>query len=771
MSNYLGPLLIDKESIEASLRKRKKKIIEKSITASNPDLLKDKLKIEVADGWVFLRKNKSSYRVFKNKPSDEQLEDEVFSFLAQMQFTELSDGRFFKIKTSEGNEPRQIDVFAKDDDTAVFVECTQCETPKKKQMGKLIEKIESFRGKISQSIVKHYGRAPKLKQGWIIATRNVEWSAADLEKARDAKITVLQETQLNYYSKFTRLYRLAAKYQFLSHVFSKEKIPGLDLVVPATKGRMGGVPFYNFLIKPADLLKISHVSHKASRDVQDLETYQRMLKPKRLTDLAKYIDGGGQFPTNIVINVRTKKKLLFQSVGQKGVSEFGNLTLPNCYASAMVIDGQHRLYGYAHSERVLNGQDSKTTIPVLAYENLPPTREAKLFVDINCEQVRVTRNLLNEINSTLYWDSEDFDLRVDALCSRVVMTLNGMKTSPVYDRIKMTTKDQTLLRCLTLTNFIDGLKENKFFGEKKGASPVPGVLSAKEFENLDKTLERSVGILKGFLEIFSVTADKHWNLGNKKNAKEDKIGYLATNEGLRSLLKVLKEVLLYIGQSSGIDLDSWESDELIEKIKKYCEPIADIFTTAPYSTVANFRARSGVKGVRQNAIVFQGFIHKKFPQFNPPGLADYLKTIDEEGTKEAKELIGEIQRNLHAFVLYKVKEKYPDGDDWWYEGVNSNIRTRCSEDFEKGKGVKAREQYMKTLDYLAIAADNWKDCFDKPFSFSSSGNKDVKLSWLKSLNTIRNITHHEEKWPATKDQVAFVRDLHRKAMERFVVPE
>ncbi|RLB77957.1 MAG: hypothetical protein DRH06_02750 [Deltaproteobacteria bacterium] len=734
-------------------------------------MLKDKFKIEEADGWIFLRKNKNSYRVYKDKPSDEQLEDEVFSFLAKMQFKELSDGRYFKIKTSEGNEPRQIDVFAKDDDTAIFVECTQSDKPKKKQMGKLIEKIESFREKIATSIVEHYGRTPKLKQGWVIATRNIEWSAADLEKARAARITILQDTQLDYYAKFTHLYKIAAKYQFLSHVFSKESILGLNLVVPATKGSMGGVSFYNFLIKPADLLKISHVSHKASREVQDLETYQRMLKPKRLAALAKYIDEGGQFPTNIVINVRTKKNMQFQRIGNKGDSEFGNLTLPNCYASAMVIDGQHRLYGYAHSHRVLNNKDSKSTVPVLAYENLPPTQEAKLFVDINCEQVRVPRNLLNEINATLYWDSEDYDLRVDALCSRVVMTLNGKKTSPFHDRIKMTTKDQTQLRCLTLTSFIDGLKENKFFGEKKGDSPVPGLLSDKSFEDFGKTLERSVNILDGFFELFSTATELHWNLGNKKKEKDNEIGYLATNEGIRSLLKILKEVLLHIEKTSGIDLDSWECDELIKKIKGLCSPIADAFSTASYSLIANFRARSGIKGVRQNSIIMQGLIHKQFSDFSPPGLADYLDTIDEEGTKEAKELIGDIQRQMHLFVIYKLKEKYPVGEDWWYEGVKSTIRTRCSEDYEYGKGVKEREQYMKTLDYLTIAAGNWKDCFDLPFSFKKEGTKEAKLAWIKELNTIRNITHHEEKWPATKEQVIFVKELYDKAMERFVIPK
>jgi hypothetical protein len=43
------------------------------------------------------------------------------------------------------------------------------------------------------------------------------------------------------------------------------------------------------------------------------------------------------------------------------------------------------------------------------------------------------------------------------------------------------------------------------------------------------------------------------------------------------------------------------------------------------------------------------------------------------------------------------------------------------------------------------------------------------LHWYEGVP--RNITHHEEKWPATKDQVEFVRDIHRNIVERLVVPD
>jgi DNA sulfur modification protein DndB len=58
------------------------------------------------------------------KPPDEQLEDEVWCILAQMVFSEMSKGRRFQRAVEDGLPARQVDVFAKDDETVVIVECT-----------------------------------------------------------------------------------------------------------------------------------------------------------------------------------------------------------------------------------------------------------------------------------------------------------------------------------------------------------------------------------------------------------------------------------------------------------------------------------------------------------------------------------------------------------------------------------------------------------------------------------------------------------------------
>ena len=381
-SDPLGCLLTDSESIAKAMRVRKKPYIEKTLSASKRELLEKKAELEAKDGWELLRKNPKSYRMKKDKPKSEQLEDLVWVTLAGMGFDEMSDGRQFCIDAGDGPNSRQIDVFAKDSEAVVIVECTTSEQPSKKNMTPLIQKVASIRGGVCKAIQKHYGRHSKLKVKCCIATSNIEWRPCDLDKAESSHIIVFQETDMGYYGKLTSHLKKASKYQFLSHVFADEDITGLEIAVPATKGRMGKRTFYNFLMRPRDLLKVAYVSHKASRNADDLQAYQRMLRPSRLKKIASFVDNGGHFPTNIVINMKSKKQLRFEKKEVVGDAAFGKLFLPARYASCWIIDGQHRLYGYAQSER-MNKKGDKTALPVLAYDNLPSTEEARLFVDIN----------------------------------------------------------------------------------------------------------------------------------------------------------------------------------------------------------------------------------------------------------------------------------------------------------------------------------------------------------------------------------------------------
>ena len=121
-------------------------------------------------------------------------------------------------------------------------------------------------------------------------------------------------------------------------------------------------------MSPHELLRVAYISHMGKTSNSDLETYQRMVKPARLKSIGAYIDEGGTFPTNIVINIK-REGLRFDVQERFGETATGMLELPGQYGSAWVIDGQHRLYGYAYAGR--DAEHDHSVVSVLLTRTCP----------------------------------------------------------------------------------------------------------------------------------------------------------------------------------------------------------------------------------------------------------------------------------------------------------------------------------------------------------------------------------------------------------------
>jgi DNA sulfur modification protein DndB len=242
---------------------------EKTVTAGTKAALALKIAAEEADGWRVLKSNKKSVRVAKQKPVDRQLEDDVWCLLYRMGFKELNIDRTFAVQVGPNTPSRQLDVFAKDDETIFIVECTHSRETGPKSVKSLLDKIGAIREDVVKAVHQHYGREPRLKVKFAIATRNMEWREADLTRANNSGISVLNDEDLKYFGKLTDLLKGAARYQFLGRYLRGEKVEGLRTMVPATKGKMGKVTFYNFLISPHELLKISYISHRGGGSNDD----------------------------------------------------------------------------------------------------------------------------------------------------------------------------------------------------------------------------------------------------------------------------------------------------------------------------------------------------------------------------------------------------------------------------------------------------------------------------------------------------------------------
>lgn len=180
------------------------------------------------EGWVVQRENKSSFRMRRAKRFDEVLENRFWNTLYRFGYAELNSGRRFRIAVGKGGEAteKQIDVFAKDDETVVVAECKACESPTKRSLLKDLNEFAGLMKPIADAVRRHYGEGFKPKFIWCFVTDNVRWSNEDLKRAQEHNIKVIRELELLYFEEFSRKIGAAARYQFHAEYLEDQQVQG-----------------------------------------------------------------------------------------------------------------------------------------------------------------------------------------------------------------------------------------------------------------------------------------------------------------------------------------------------------------------------------------------------------------------------------------------------------------------------------------------------------------------------------------------------------------
>ncbi|MGH9427763.1 MAG: DGQHR domain-containing protein, partial [Terriglobia bacterium] len=313
----------------------------------------------------------------------------------------------------------------------------------------------------TRDLRKQYSSSKRRQLKYAFFLSHVTLGDTDLERANQQGVAVFDDVDLAYYEALVLQVGLAARFQFLADLLPGKRIEGLELTVPAVRTKMGGYHCFTFSVSPEYLLKIAYVSHRSKGKASDVDTYQRMIKKNRLRRIREYITNDGIFPTNIVVNLKTGC-FYFQRAKQEDDSgteaRFGWLKLKPSYKSAWIIDGQHRLFAYAGHPRA-----EKSLVAVLAFSGLPPSDQARLFIDINAEQKKVKQSLLQELYAELNWGAEDPEVRVRAILSKAIQALDMGQDSPFRGRILKADERRTDRRCITLTALFSALEKPGFF--------------------------------------------------------------------------------------------------------------------------------------------------------------------------------------------------------------------------------------------------------------------------------------------------------------------
>ena len=185
--------------------------------------------------------------------------------------------------------------------------------------------------------------------------------------------------------------------------------------------RQGDHRFYSFTM-PSNVL--AETCFVINRDEDPIDGFQRELDKKRAAEIANYIDAGlGTIPSSIVLSAQEKCDFIHDSK-KKSVSFL------NIKKAFLIIDGQHRVYGFKLAKTALR-------IPVVVYENLSKRDESRLFIDINSKQKGVPIELLLDIKKMAEYEND-----IEQYLRELFDTFSTENDSALYNKLSASKREK-----------------------------------------------------------------------------------------------------------------------------------------------------------------------------------------------------------------------------------------------------------------------------------------------------------------------------------------
>ncbi|MDN5204235.1 DGQHR domain-containing protein [Fulvivirgaceae bacterium BMA10] len=764
--------LVSENELKSTLKDRKQKFDFETIPcASEEEKEMVRAGYEVK-GWEFDRYYSKSVRMKKLKAHHVLFENKVWKLFALLNFNFMNRSSDFKLPYDKLTPPntQQIDVFAKDDETVLFIEC---KSSKKKGTSNLKEVLEAWKTKKQgvEKSIKNLFPDQTLKKKFILFTENLELSDSDEKRLLDISGIHFDENKLDYYLNMYSQIGLATKYQILADIFAGTVIPELDNKVPAIKGTMGGHTYYSFSVEPDKLLKISYVLHRSKANENMMPTYQRIIKKSRLNKIHDFLDNEdkpGYFPNSIIVNIDTDgKKLGWDPASpqvESSISKIGVLHLPQKYRSAFIIDGQHRLYGYSDSK-----YKSNNTVPVVAFVNLSREEQVNLFIQINENQKAVPKTLRETLKADMLWTSKDKREQLEALRSRIAVYFGEKNGSAFVDYMSLGEDN----RVITPASVSNGLKKGNFLGKVEKSK----IIELGTFYNgdLDDTLERLYDFLNLSFKFLKSQLMEDFN--------ERKQSFLFVNKGITSIIMLLSDIVDHIEESENrLKFTNQNKDQYMDLVFSYLTPVIDYVKNIDPELKSGLMKEKGASAPTKYWRKFQAEVRKSYPLFSPKGLEEYMENEEKALNNSTYALIREIESYMMKDYKQKLIDRY--GEEWaWKKGIPHQIQEMAEKEMRQKNRTRSKSEETDEWDnlnlifYRTIAEKNWSymDENKKRVNFfmvhyTKPGDEKLKkedqTKWFHQLNEIRKIVSHVSSDQVSEKEYNFVKSIHDWLVEK-----
>lgn len=704
----------------------------------------------LSEGWEEVSTSKHKAKIQKLKPIDICFEDDIWCMFYNLGFRILNYDEKLVIQWGKSSEERhQIDVVAVGEEAIFVVECKAAENIKQASFKKEIGEICLYKEGVMRVLKEIYGQEKKVK--FIFATRNYTYPKDCYDERRliDNKIFQFTDNTYDYVNSLIKSYKSTVIYQFYGLMFQHERINNEKIRIPALRGSMGGHEYYMLSIEPAKLLKIGFVLHRTKVNTQiSMPTYQRLLVPSRLKGIGEFIDKGGYFPNTVIVNFdNSNKKNRVQFEQAAGGSDntktkLGYLTIPNAYCIAYIIDGQHRVYGYAGSK-----YKDTNTIPVVAFNGLPSDDQLKIFMDINEHQKAVSPGLRLDLNEDLNWESPRLDSRLKALRSSIIKQL-------------ATGNNSVLTRKISIGEDTAKLTFKPFDTALSQSSLLPKATSKEFTKHTDvclyntKCIEHNKAMKDSQKCISNLIKECYAYVYYKMNEEhsEEYEQFIECNRGTYAFISLISSFNEHLIHQHALAQDSGTKEQK-EKMAPYFDALIDYICNIPADDKSQILLIKGAGADTFWLRKYQNAIRQKISSYNPEGLTEWIETQDKDLQEKGKSYGKAIEKQIKNKVLLKLEDLY--GSTW--ENQIKSIKGRCLMRMDDSEDEDQEwTEYLNMQDLKEIIDNKWHTpkendesfkTFEQEFSIKvtdSFRTKSDKIKWLNDLISF------SKSWTTTK---------------------
>ena len=757
VANVLSHMTEDVKALSSLHNAKKNPRYERSVSFNQEEEM-------LAAGWEKYQELKTKLKFQKPKPTGVEFEDKIWDMFYRLGAKALNRDEHLEIQWGPNSgDHKQIDVLAVDDEAIFVIECKATSKPHTSASFKdVIDGIEHYKEGVKKALKQIYGDK-NIK--FILATKNYKLGAVDKDRLKDRKIFHLDDKAYKYIDRLINSYKSSVRYQFYGMIFQNELISPQRLHLPALKGKMGGLDYYMLSIEPETLLKIGYVMHRSSISDDPTFTYQRLLNAKRIPQITKFIDGGKFFPNALIINFAQGKKQRVEftkasSGAEDSESVFGTLSIPNAYGIAHIIDGQHRLYGYAGSKF-----KHTNTIPVVAFHGMEAREQLQIFVDINENQKTVSKDLRIDLEEKIYWSSPVLSNRMRALRSSTIKKLNDDTDSVLGGLIAIGEETAEL----SSTSIDRGLSKSSLFPKSDKTRFIADedvALYDIRIQDANEAMEYSrARVVEFFRACFNYM---------QQEVDEKLLTYfLLRNRGAFAFIVLIGTINKYLVKSQQV-AQLVPIDERMEAMKPYLHALGNYLSNLPIEEENLLRQKMGQGAETIWSRLYQKAVHNTFPDYNPEGLDLWMATQDAGLQDKGRELSEKIFVVLKNGILEKMEELYPY--DWDPEIRKLGIVSECYNRANMLHG-KDPDFSIATYDWRdALSPDDLRTIVDKFWSKTAENNdlfvpfkdaysiqlsdsdkftrKEEKLAWFAEYIKCYNIASDPKKKKFTPSQVA-----------------